>query len=67
LPEIDHPATDEDPVVVYEHVMNLCTNVIDKRGVLNDGDTIGVTPRVEMRIRHVWDPNGDTVVESNRV
>ena len=58
LPEIDHPPTGEDPVTVYNRVMNLSTYLMDNGSVLKDGDTIGADAHASMRIQHDRSPQG---------
>jgi len=42
--EIEHPATGEAPVAVYERAMNLALYLMRAGPVIRDGDTVGTTP-----------------------
>gem|GEM_PF-6277957 len=42
--KIEHPATGEAPVAVYERAMNLALYLMRAGPLIRDGDTVGTTP-----------------------
>lgn len=67
LPEIEHPATGEDAVTLYNRVMSISRYMIDHGPILKDGHTLGGDGTPLMRIREKAEPDGGLTLVIERV